>query len=911
MQVKYNMVVDFARPNKSNTVLIAENDANSRNCYFTLLFDKAPFDMTGVTTATVLGITSSGQRIYGDATIIQDEEGNNTNQLSYLIPLAITENAGNVTMTVTLTDNVGARITSFEFFIKVRNALYNEDDYIDEDDMAGFRDLLARTRAALERMEQMVQQDALPNPYPIRITVDGVEYEYNGENLVEILMGNVAYLGPTSGTVEITEDDSAAERAAESAREAAESASSAGQSVIDMTNLLNNFDSQIPTATVTKNIATRQSVIVITDKNGTTSAVVEDGIAGNKWYSGMDLSGTGTGLTGAEGYEGDFYVNPYLRKIYTCTLTGDSESALWDYLLTMGSDTFKTVQVSGTSVEAFGEDTLQLIAGSNITIIPNASNKTLTISSTGCGAGGGGGDMLQSVYDTDRDGCVNKADTLDGLTATVTELNYVHGVTSDLQTQISNKAAAIHTHTMSQITDLDIPDELADLTDDSTHRVVTDAQISACDGKQIALIAGSGISLAQDGTISATLASTKGYKTVKVGNTDINATTAEDFISLVAGSNITLTPDASNKTVTITSTGGGAGGGGGDMLQSVYDKNKNGIVDKAETLSDGTTDLTASISELNYVKDVTGPIQTQFAGKADSVHTHTKSQITDFPAIPSTLAELAADSTHRVVTDTQIGAWNAKQAALIVGSGIDITNNVISATASTKKGYKTVKVGSTDIDAAEAEDFISLLAGSNISITPDATNKTIEISLDGGGIGGHNMLPTPSSSIIESDVVDAVKGGITEGGINDDVASLYGVGKWSNTMTKTFEIKGKAGSSTRITQSGIGTWPADPQNPTAAELETWIPIRELYGIWSSGDDVHFKLGFHLETVSVPITLGGYYIDDNCTMSDGQGGTIPCGRIVIKFGNEIPEADTHTAVISVEMTIKRTDIIEVG
>lgn len=341
MQVNYNMVIDFARPAKSNTILVAENDANSRNCRFTLLFDKAPFDMTGVTTATVKGILPSGAIVFGDATIVQDEDGNNINELTYLLPLAITQNAGNVTLTVELVDNLGARITSFEYYVKVRNALYNEDDYIDEDDMAGFRDLLARTRAALERMEQMVQQDALPNPYPLRVFVDNVDYEYNGENIVEILMDEVAYLGDVIGTVEITADDSAAAQAARSAASALESAESAEnnaeqtaqalQRVIDITD---NFEDQIPTVTVEKN--GHLTTITIHDKDGTTSETIEDGVVGNRWFNGTDFSGNTPGQTGVAGNIDDYYINPVETKVYRCVMAGDETTALWDYVFTMG-----------------------------------------------------------------------------------------------------------------------------------------------------------------------------------------------------------------------------------------------------------------------------------------------------------------------------------------------------------------------------------------------------------------------------------------------------------------------------------------------------------------------------------------------------------------------------------------------
>ena len=40
-----------------------------------------------------------------------------------------------------------------------------------------------------------------------------------------------------------------------------------------------------------------------------------------------------------------------------------------------------------------------------------------------------------------------------------------------------------------------------------------------------------------------------------------------------------------------------------------------------------------TVTELGYLSGVTGAIQTQLAGKADSSHTHTTSEITDFPTI--------------------------------------------------------------------------------------------------------------------------------------------------------------------------------------------------------------------------------------------------------------------------------------
>ena len=42
--------------------------------------------------------------------------------------------------------------------------------------------------------------------------------------------------------------------------------------------------------------------------------------------------------------------------------------------------------------------------------------------------------------------------------------------------------------------------------------------------------------------------------------------------------------------------------------------------------------IMATAAEINYLKALTGPVQSQLNGKSPTVHTHTKNQITDFPA---------------------------------------------------------------------------------------------------------------------------------------------------------------------------------------------------------------------------------------------------------------------------------------
>lgn len=227
MQVKYNLVVDFARPTKSNTIIVSEGDVNSRLLHFTLLANKTAFDMIDVNVATVRGVKQDGSVIYGDATIITDDEGQKLNEIEYVLPLAVTDTAGKVTMTITLLANTGEQITSFEFYITTRNALYNEDDYIEEEDLNGFRDLLNRCLTTLKQMEVLIQNDSLPNPFPLDIEYEGKLIQYNGSSLQKLILNNLAYIGSEDIAVEDAVDESAASKALKYAEIAKESASEA------------------------------------------------------------------------------------------------------------------------------------------------------------------------------------------------------------------------------------------------------------------------------------------------------------------------------------------------------------------------------------------------------------------------------------------------------------------------------------------------------------------------------------------------------------------------------------------------------------------------------------------------------------------------------------------------------------
>ena len=77
----------------------------------------------------------------------------------------------------------------------------------------------------------------------------------------------------------------------------------------------------------------------------------------------------------------------------TVVNVGSTSAAVFDFGIPKGadgtgavSDAYKTVKVGSTSIVAHEEDTLELIAGNNITLIPDSTSKTITIESSGGGS---------------------------------------------------------------------------------------------------------------------------------------------------------------------------------------------------------------------------------------------------------------------------------------------------------------------------------------------------------------------------------------------------------------------------------------------------------------------------------------------------------------------------------------------
>jgi hypothetical protein len=113
----------------------------------------------------------------------------------------------------------------------------------------------------------------------------------------------------------------------------------------------------------------------------------------------------------------------------------------------------------------------------------------------------------------------------------------------------------------------------------------TDNAISRFDSTTGKLIQDSGITIADgaSGTLSGTNTGDQSlFSTIAVsGQSNVVADTTSDTLTLVAGTNITITTDATTDTITINSSGGG-----GNLNNSVYNRNSTNYTTSSTSFTD-------------------------------------------------------------------------------------------------------------------------------------------------------------------------------------------------------------------------------------------------------------------------------------------------------------------------------------
>lgn len=187
-----------------------------------------------------------------------------------------------------------------------------------------------------------------------------------------------------------------------------------------------------------------------------------------------------------------------------------------------------------------------------------------------------------------------------GITATATELNYVDGVTSNIQTQLNNKAASSHNHSAANITsgtlDLDrIPS-------------ITDAKITSVSASKITgTIPQANLPSYVDDVLEYSSKSSF-PKTGEAGKIYVDTTTNLTY-RWGGSSYVEISPSLALGETSSTAFRG-------DRGKIAYDHSQ--ATGNPHNLTLSNLGISATAAELNFVDGVTSNIQTQLNGKANT-----------------------------------------------------------------------------------------------------------------------------------------------------------------------------------------------------------------------------------------------------------------------------------------------------
>lgn len=297
---------------------------------------------------------------------------------------------------------------------------------------------------------------------------------------------------------------------------------------------------------------------------------------------------------------------------------------------------------------------------------------------------------------------------------------------NNLQTTLDGKAATSHNHDSMYYTESEIDAKLDTHTSDTTCHMTSTERTNW----------GTAYTHSQSAHAPSNAeANQNAFSNIKVGSTTIAADTKTDTLELVAGSNITLTPDATNDKITIAATdtvythpttSGNkhipSGGSSGQILRWASDGTATWGADNNTTYTLSSFGITATADELNYVDGVTSNIQTQLNGKAASSHGN---------HVPTTETAnnakfLRNDNTWQTVTPANIGAAASSHGTHVTYS---TTNPVMDGTASVGTATTVSRsdhVHPTDTSRAAADhthDYVPLSGSTGITGTLRTTGE--------------------------------------------------------------------------------------------------------------------------------------------------------------------------------------------
>lgn len=349
--------------------------------------------------------------------------------------------------------------------------------------------------------------------------------------------------------------------------------------------------------------------------------------------------------------------------------------------------------------------------------------------------------------------------------AAINDLNTLVGDTA-VATQISNavasKADASHTHDDRYYTESEIDTKLSGKSDTShTH---------------------------------STYVNQNAFSNIKVGNTTVAADTATDTVTLVAGNNITITPDATNDKIIIAAT------------DTVYTHPSSGVT--------AGTYKSVTVNAQGHVTGGSNPTTLSGYGITDAATKSALTAVSDLvgdTAVSAQISDYAAPKSH---THNYAGSSSAGGAAKVSESDIGIT------TAGNGSAYTATVPGIT-----------ALASGVSFIMVPHVVSSSTTPTLNVNSLGAKNIKRRLSSisTSVQSGYSNTwlAKGTpfrvtydgtqwIVEGLTKPATADLYG--------TLSVEKGGTGATSASDARTNLGITPANIGAAASSHTHSYLPL---------------------------------------------------------------------------------------